>query len=514
MAGEEVKIHLSTYLKDAGIKATKQQVAQLSRDIQRMNREAQSETDKTVQQLGRLPGAFGKIQSALGGFGAKALSVIGAFKVGWDIGTWLNEKVIMPLFGIKDPIEELKKENRALKRQAEEAASKWEEAFQKWSDAWAREVSGAEKARQAVEDVTQAYLKMQAAKERVASAGGDATMLGMQRDKFNAMAGASSPEEATAIGKYHDVLIAEEKAKQALAKFDKDAEAAAVRQASAEEQLAKATDKRTRLKRQMVELDRKIAYMQSQESVQDLGFKKSAEEEEKLLQRKAALQERIYNADRDVRNRKADVAAMAASREAEAQERKNIEDRASLEIDERKKAYDDYVAYVEQEDARRAEEEWQRQQETIRRAAEEELRERQRVERELAAQRISDLRAELSERQRAEGEAKNRQSAAQGSLSTAWGWYRNQSQMQAVIDEQKAQAMAEAQWEKDFERLKFRRRDWRTAEFGSLSASDEAVRQVAFAKEEKAAADRAVIETAENTRNLAEKLDELLQIKG
>ena len=79
---------------------------------------------------------------------------------------------------------------------------------------------------------------------------------------------------------------------------------------------------------------------------------------------------------------------------------------------------------------------------------------------------------------------------------------------------EEAQAAAEVQWQKDFERLKFRRRDWRTAEFGSLSASDEAVRQVAFAKEEKAAADRAVIETAENTRNLAEKLDELLQIKG
>lgn len=514
MAGEEVKIHLSTYLKDAGIKATKQQVAQLSRDIQRMNREAQSETDKTVHRLGKMEGAFGKIQDCLSGFGAKAMSVIGAFKVGWDIGTWLNEKVITPLFGIKDPIEELKKENRALKRQAEEAAAKWEEALQRWSDAWAKEVSGAEKARQAVEDVTQAYLKMQAAKERVASAGNDATMLGMQRDKFNAMAGASSPEEATAIGKYHDVLIAEEKAKQALAKFDKDAEAAAVRQASAEEQLAKATDKRARLKRQMAELDGKIAYMQSQESVQDLGFKKSAEEEEKLLQRKAALQERIYNADRDVRNRRADVAAMSEARTAEAQERKNIEDRASLEIDESKKAYDDYVAYVEQEDARRAEEEWQRQQETIRRAAEEELRERQRVERELAAQRINDLRAELSERQMAEGEAKSRQSAARGSLSTAWGWYRNQSQMQDVIDEQKAQAMAEAQWAKDFERLKFRRSDWRTAEFGSLSASDEAVRQVALAKEEKEAADRAVIETAENTRNLAEKLDELLSVKG
>ena len=85
--------------------------------------------------------------------------------------------------------------------------------------------------------------------------------------------------------------------------------------------------------------------------------------------------------------------------------------------------------------------------------------------------------------------------------------------MQGVIDEQKAQAAAEVRWQKDFERLKSFRRDWRTAEFGSLSASDEAVRQVAFAKEEKAAADRAVIETAENTRNLAGKLDELLQAK-
>ena len=77
---DEIKIHLATYLKDTGIKATKQQVDQLSRDIQRMNREAQGSTDKTVQGLGKLPGAFGKIQTALGGLGAKALAVVAAFK--------------------------------------------------------------------------------------------------------------------------------------------------------------------------------------------------------------------------------------------------------------------------------------------------------------------------------------------------------------------------------------------------------------------------------------------------
>lgn len=135
------------------------------------------------------------------------------------------------------------------------------------------------------------------------------------------------------------------------------------------------------------------------------------------------------------------------------------------------------------------------------------------MERELAQKRIAELRDELSIRRKEESEAQNRQSAAQGSLSTAWGWYRDKSRMQAVIDERKAQSAAEVQWQKDFERLKTWRRDWRTAEFGSLSASDEAVRQVAFAKEEKAAADRAAIETAENTRDLAEKLDELIAAK-
>ena len=45
------------------------------------------------------------------------------------------------------------------------------------------------------------------------------------------------------------------------------------------------------------------------------------------------------------------------------------------------------------------------------------------------------------------------------------------------------------QWQKDFDRLKSHRRDWRDLEFGSLSASDEAVRQVALAKEENAVAD-------------------------
>lgn len=510
----EVRIQLATYLKDAGIKASAQQIDALAKKVKTVNAEMQSNTDATANALGKLPGAFGKVQNAIGGLMQKAMAAIGAFKVGWDIGKWMDEHVIMPLFKIKDPIEELKKHNRELKRQAEEAAAKWGEALQKWSDGWEKAISGADRARQSIEDATQAYLKMHDAMERVQSASDDATMLGMERDRFNAMAGAASPEQAAQLGKYHDVLIAEEKLKQQVAQFDRQAEVSAEKQASAEEQLARVEEKRSRLKFQMMELDQKLRFAQSQASVDKLGFEGSVKAEEDLLKRKAALQKQLDAAERDVANRQADVDAMSASRQAEAQERANMEERAKLEIDEKKKAYDDYLAEVEEADKRLAEEEWASKQDEIKREAEMELRERQKVEQALAAQRISDLRTELSERQAAESDARSRQSAAAGSLSQAWGWYRDQSSMQAAIDEHKAQAAAEVQWQKDFERLKSFKRDWRTADFGSLSAADEAVRQVAFAKEEKAAADRAVIETAENTRELADKLDELLQAKG
>ena len=513
MAGEEVKIHLSTYLKDAGIKASKAQVEKLSRDIQKLNREARRETDATERALGKLPGAFGKIQSAATGAFGSALAVVGAFKLGCDIGTWINDKVIRPLFNIKDPIEELKKQNREIAQSWKKAAEAFDESMEKWAAGWSKTVDGAERARQKVEDLAAAYLKLHAARERGEAASGDAALLSMQRDKFDAMAGAQTPEQAAQLGKYHDVLIAEERSKQELAKFDREAEASATRQAAAERELRESVRKRAALKQQMAELDKKLAYFQSQASVEKYGWEGSIAKEKELEKDKAALQAKIDASVRDVERRRADIAAMSAARASEAQERENLVARSRLEVDEKKKAYDDYVAYVEEQDAERWAEEERRREEEIRRAAELELKERQALEKQLAAERIDSLRKELREREQAEGEARSRQSAAQGSLTTAWGWYRDQTRMQAVIDEQKAQAAAEVQWQKDFERLKTWRRDWRTAEFGSLSASDEAVRQVAFAKEEKAAADRAVIETAENTRDLAEKLEELIAAK-
>lgn len=99
-----------------------------------------------------------------------------------------------------------------------------------------------------------------------------------------------------------------------------------------------------------------------------------------------------------------------------------------------------------------------------------------------------------------EKNAQARLAAAQSAVQRAWGWYRNKDSMKAQLDEEKANAEAERQYEKDFEKLRWRR-DWRTAK--NLSVDQEATRRVALAKEEEAAAMKAATETAANTARAA-----------
>ena len=55
------------------------------------SKKAEDSVSRVFRMAGRLPGVFGQIQTALGRFGMKAAGVIGAFKVGWDIGKWIDE---------------------------------------------------------------------------------------------------------------------------------------------------------------------------------------------------------------------------------------------------------------------------------------------------------------------------------------------------------------------------------------------------------------------------------------
>lgn len=110
----------------------------------------------------------------------------------------------------------------------------------------------------------------------------------------------------------------------------------------------------------------------------------------------------------------------------------------------------------------------------------------------------------LDELTKAESAARSRLAAAQSQVAKAWGWYRDKDSMKAQLEEEKAEAEAQKQYEKDFEKLRWRR-DWRTAK--NLSVDEEAVRRVALAKEEETAAQKAVLETAQDARRAAEALE-------
>lgn len=170
---------------------------------------------------------------------------------------------------------------------------------------------------------------------------------------------------------------------------------------------------------------------------------------------------------------------------------------------------------MEKIDAKRAEKEAQKKEEAARKAAaaeakrqeqlrKEEEKARLAVEKRIHAERVKLMQSELAERESEQSAAEARLAEAQSKVRQAWGWYRDKDSLAAQIAEEKADAEARKQYEKDFERLSFRR-DWRTAD--NLSLDDEAVRRVALAKEEEQAAKDAVAETAENTRRAAESLE-------
>ena len=144
-------------------------------------------------------------------------------------------------------------------------------------------------------------------------------------------------------------------------------------------------------------------------------------------------------------------------------------------------------------------------------AAREEAREtaeaQKRAEAELHAQKLRDIAeqksavAQAADEQRA---AEARLAAARSQVQQAWGWYRDKDSMARQLEEEKAEAAAQTQFEKDFERLKSFRYDWRTAK--NLSVDEEAVRRVALAKEEESAAQEAVIEASRAAREAADSL--------
>lgn len=112
--------------------------------------------------------------------------------------------------------------------------------------------------------------------------------------------------------------------------------------------------------------------------------------------------------------------------------------------------------------------------------------------------------AALQNAQKEQSDAQSRLAAAQSEVARTWGWYRNKESGYAALAEERADAEARIQFEKDFQKLKDRRRDWRT---GKLSDDDEIVKRVALAREEEQAAQEYARQTAEACARTAEAVE-------
>lgn len=172
----------------------------------------------------------------------------------------------------------------------------------------------------------------------------------------------------------------------------------------------------------------------------------------------------------------------------------------------------------EEKAAKEAEKHWKAYEREMEKALREEERAREAAEREAARERdrlwkahIRQAETDLNALQTEQSNAEAALAAAQDKVRQAWGWYRDKDSLKAQIEEEKAEAAAQKQFEKDFEKLKGRRRDWRTAD--NLSLDEEAVRRVGVALEEERAALQYAKETAENTKELATTLEQLLEMK-
>ena len=166
------------------------------------------------------------------------------------------------------------------------------------------------------------------------------------------------------------------------------------------------------------------------------------------------------------------------------------EARHQEELNEDRRIHDEQVAKAEEERVRQVEEQ---------------RIESERKVKETRLKAIADLKAAEKSAAADAAAARTRLAAAQAQVQRAWGWYRNKASMAAQIQEERANAAAERQYEEDFDRLRYYRPDWEKAK--DLSVDQEAVKRVALARREEDEARRAVAETAANTARAADALE-------
>ena len=232
MADSKLKLQIVTALDAAGIKATQEQIANMESALAKANKNGGDGLTALEKKLGKIPGPVGKIADVfegmagkVGKFGGIATAVIGAFKAGWDICSWIYEKVVTPLFKIKDPIEELKKSNKKAAEGFEKFAASVDDAAEASARLQEKSSAAIQKEVKDIQAANEAWQK--AARSRIAymTAGQDVETQMLERQRFEdvmRLQASGDYEGAEQANKIYDLLAAQLQAKQQLMRFDEE----------------------------------------------------------------------------------------------------------------------------------------------------------------------------------------------------------------------------------------------------------------------------------------------------
>jgi len=216
----------------------------------------------------------------------------------------------------------------------------------------------------------------------------------------------------------------------------------------------------------------------------------------------------------EAEEKKADDAIKAKAIADQAAKTKTKAEKEQADKDEKAKIAADLKKAQDEVDRKRKLETVKKEEEERQKAVQKEADERDKlakkqIEDEHKA-RVDDIREEAQISAQSEANARDRLSRANSAAQQAWGWYRDPESFKRQLAEEKANAAAEKQYAKDFDKLNDRS-DWRTTK--RLTDSEESVRRVALAREEQDRAQQALLAIEKNTAGLESMLKRLLTSK-
>lgn len=414
--------------------------------------------------IGEQAGKAGRAISGIAG-GFATMGIAGAAIAGVSAGIdWLAQK----LTAAKSAAAKLAMEMSgglvsAFRRFSETAR---QEQMDRMNAALDKATDKAQRAAKAYDTLAAAALRVAKARDDAANAGEDEKIANLRLEKAKAVSGAKSADDAAFEAARYDVRIAEIQARLNVQKARQNVDSANAARGSAVERALFADTAVVDAREALAAIKREEALVKTSLDGAKPGQGEEWEKQLAIIRQKRIQAEKVL--EDNINKSIAAEAAMKAAIEdfVTAQKRaRTVDTQGQADVANARKSYADLVkaqsAAAKAELARNAQE--------AKLAAAERNR------------RIADgRRGVLNEANAALAAQHARAAMAGDAANAAWGLYRSPDEMKRIMQEEREDAKARRNFERDAERLQSRG-DWRTAR---LNARDEATRRVILAREQ------------------------------